>query len=154
MDITTQKWASRMLRLAKEVASWSKDQSTKVGSVITTADGRPVSWGFNGMPMGIDDTVPERNERPTKYKWFCHAERNAIDLAPGSVKDCILFVTYSPCPLCAQAIIQNEMKKVMVDTNFSADKMPQHWIDDMQLARSMLNEAGIDVVEIDPDKID
>jgi dCMP deaminase len=154
MDVTTQKWASRILNLAKEIAKWSKDESTKVGAVITTQDGRPVSWGFNGMPMGIDDSVPERHERPYKYKWFCHAERNAIDLAPGSVKDCVLFVTFSPCPLCAQSIIQNEIKNVVVDANFSADKMPDRWIEDMTLAVDMLAEAGVEVDLIYPDPID
>ena len=67
MDVTNNKWAGRILKMAIEVASWSKDESTKVGAVITTAEGAPVSWGFNGMPMGIDDTIPERHERPLKY---------------------------------------------------------------------------------------
>ena len=145
MDVTNKKWAARMLTLAKEVASWSKDESTKVGAVITTKEGAPVSWGFNGMPMGVDDTVPERHERPLKYKWFCHAERNALDLAPRDVNDCVMFVTFSPCSGCAQSIIQRGIKTVVIDANFTADKSPERWQEDMFVALEMMKEAQIDI---------
>lgn len=145
MDVTNKKWAGRMLALAKEVASWSKDESTKVGAVITTIKGAPVSWGFNGMPMGVDDTILERQERPLKYKWFCHAERNALDLAPRDVSDCVMFVTFSPCSGCAQSIIQRGIKTVVIDANFTADKSPERWQEDMFVALEMMKEAQIDI---------
>lgn len=154
MDIKKQKWAGRMLRLAKEVASWSKDQSTKVGAVITTNEGAPVSWGFNGMAMGINDNVPERHQRPEKYKWMCHAERNAMDLAPRPLNDCVMFVTFSPCSSCAQSIIQRKIKTVVIDSEFTADKMPDRWQDDMITAVKMMKEAGVDILEINSDVVD
>lgn len=146
MNILNDKWLKRLLNMAREVASWSKDQSTKVGAVITTADGSPVSWGFNGMPMGINDDVPERLERPIKYKWMCHAERNAMDLAPQPLDGCVMFVTFSPCANCAQSIIQRKIKTVVVDANFSPDKMPERWQEDMSIATEMLAEAGVLVI--------
>lgn len=150
MIITSKKWAGRMLKLAKEVASWSKDTSTKVGAVITTYDGKPVSWGFNGMPMGINDEVPERHERPYKYKWMCHAERNAMDLAPsGDLSNCIMFVTFSPCSSCAQSIIQRKIKTVVVDSNHTVDKMPDRWQEDMKVAIEMMTEAGVSIIAAD-----
>lgn len=151
MNITNPKWAGRMLKMAKEVASWSKDSSTKVGAVITTPNGAPVSWGFNGMPMGIDDTVPERNQRPYKYKWFCHAERNAMDLAPQPLDGYVMFVTFSPCSNCAQSIIQRKIKTVVVDANYTADKMPERWQEDMAVAVEMLKEAGVEVLSAQPE---
>lgn len=147
MDITNEKWAGRMLKMAKDVASWSKDQSTKVGAVITTTQGGPVSWGFNGLPMGIDDSVPERHERPHKYKWFCHAERNAMDLASkADLSDCVMFVTFSPCSNCAQSIIQRGIKTLVVDEEYVADKMPERWQEDMKVAVEMLEEAGVKII--------
>lgn len=149
MDVTNQKWGSRILELAKTVASWSKDDSTKVGAVITTATGKPISWGFNGMPMGIDDEVPERMERPLKYKWMCHAERNAIDLASqADLSDCIMFVTFSPCPSCAQSIIQKGIRTIVVDAEYTAEKMPERWQTDMAIATEMFNEAGVEIIAI------
>ncbi len=146
MNILNEKWSGRILDMALKVASWSKDDSTKVGAVITTDEGRPVSWGFNGMAMGIDDTVPERLIRPNKYKWMCHAERNALDLANGSVEGCIMFVTFSPCSSCAQSIIQRKIKAVVVESNNTADKMPDRWKEDMLIALEMLKEAKVEVI--------
>jgi dCMP deaminase len=152
MNVTSSKWKGRLLKMAKDVASWSKDESTKVGAVITTSEGAPVSWGFNGMAMGIDDTVPERLIRPHKYKWMCHAERNAMDLAPkGDLSGCIMFVTFSPCSNCAQSIIQRKIRTIVVDEECTADKMPERWQEDMLVALEMLQEAGVEVVTGTPD---
>ena len=143
-----------MLELALMVASWSKDDSTKVGAVIMTNDGKPVSFGYNGIPKGLDDDVPERNERPTKYKWYAHAEKNAIDLASKSdLSDCIMYVTFSPCAVCAQSIIQKDIKTLVVDSRFTADKMPERWQEDMQIATSMLKEAGVEIITIDVENV-
>lgn len=152
MDVKNPKWAGRLLGMAKTVASWSKDSSTKVGAVITTNEGAPVSWGFNGMPMGIDDDVPERNIRPNKYKWYCHAERNAMDLASKmDLSGCVMFVTFSPCSSCAQSIIQRKIQTIVVDSDYTADKMPERWQEDMKIAVEMLEEAGIEVIAAVPD---
>ena len=152
MNITSPKWTGRLLKMAKDIAQWSKDESTKVGAVITTHEGKPVSWGFNGMPMGIDDTVPERHVRPYKYKWMCHAERNAMDLAPsGDLEGCVMFVTFSPCTNCAQSFIQRKIKTLVIDANFTADKMPERWQEDMSVAVEMLSEAGVSIIAAYPD---
>ncbi len=152
MNITNEKWTGRLLKMAKEVASWSKDDSTKVGAVITTEDGKPVSWGFNGMAMGIDDTIPERMQRPEKYKWMCHAERNAMDLAPrGDLTGCVMFVTFACCSNCAQSIIQRRIRTVVVDEEFTAEKMPERWREDTVLAKKMMQEAGVEIIEAKPD---
>lgn len=147
MNVTDEKWVGRLLKMAKDIATWSKDDSTKVGAVITTTQGRPISWGFNGMPMGVDDDVPERHERPYKYKWMAHAERNAMDLASkADLSDCVMFVTFSPCANCAQSIIQRGIKTVIVDEDYTVDKMPERWQEDMIVAKEMLEEAGVQII--------
>lgn len=152
MDVTSTKWKGRLLKMAKDIASWSKDTSTKVGAVITTKTGGPVSWGYNGMPMGIDDEIPERHERPEKYRWMCHAERNAMDLASRSdLSDCVMFVTFASCPNCAQSIIQRNIRTVVVDANHTYDKMPPHWIEEMTMAHNMMLEAGVNIITGIPD---
>ncbi len=152
MDVTNKKWAGRLLKMAKEVADWSKDESTKVGAVITTYDGSPVSWGFNGMPMGLDDSKPERHERPLKYKWMGHAERNAMDLSSRvDLSDCVMFVTFFPCSSCAQSIIQRKVKTLVVDVNYTADKVPERWQEDMNIALEMLQEANVTIIAAEPD---
>jgi dCMP deaminase len=153
VDITNKKWIGRLLKMAKDIAQWSKDDSTKVGAVITTLDGAPISWGFNGMPMGVDDRVVARHIRPDKYKWMAHAERNAMDLASkADLSDCVMFVTFSPCSSCAQSIIQRKIKTLVVDENFTADKMPKRWQEDMLVAQEMLLEAGVKILYGKPDE--
>lgn len=152
MDVLKDKWMRRLLRMAREVATWSKDDSTKVGAVITSSNGSPVSWGFNGMPMRIDDIRPDRHIRPYKYKWMCHAERNAMDLAPrADLSGCVMFITFSPCTNCAQSIIQRGITTVVVDANFTAEKMPEHWKEDMLVAKEMLLEAGVKIIASESD---
>ena len=72
------KWNSRFMDLARLVAGWSKDTSTKVGCVIIGPDKEIRSTGYNGFPRGVDDTIPAGHERPAKYDFTEHAERNAI----------------------------------------------------------------------------
>ena len=64
------KWDQRFLRLALEIASWSKDESTKVGSVVVGPKREIRSTGYNGIPRGVDDDVAARHERPLKYSFF------------------------------------------------------------------------------------
>ena len=57
MNILKQgKWDVRFLKLAHEVASWSKDPSTKVGCVLVKGK-KVVSLGYNGLPMGVEDSI-------------------------------------------------------------------------------------------------
>ena len=72
------KWHNRFMDVAKLVATWSKDTSTKVGAVVVGPDKEIRSTGYNGLVRGVDDNIPERMERPTKYDFFEHAERNAV----------------------------------------------------------------------------
>ena len=77
-----------------------------------------VSTGYNSFPRGIDDNVAERQERPEKYFWFEHAERNAIYNAARigvSTKGCTMFLTCDiPCADCARGIINAGIIKVYV----------------------------------------
>jgi len=52
---------------------------------------------------------PERLERPAKYLWLEHAERNAIcnaARAGTATEACTIYVEIMPCMDCARAIVQ------------------------------------------------
>ena len=51
----SEKWDFRFIELARHIALWSKDPSTKVGCVVVGEDREIRSTGFNGFPRGIDD---------------------------------------------------------------------------------------------------
>ena len=138
------KWKKRFLKLSKEISTWSKDPSTKVGALIISEDKNIISTGYNGFPRDIEDTEERLNNRETKYKFILHAEMNCIlnALYNGrSVKDCILFVHgLPPCSECTKSIIQAGIKKVITDS-----KATDNWKESLKLSLEMLKEANVEI---------
>jgi deoxycytidylate deaminase len=77
----------------------SKDPDTKVGACVVSPDMRQFSLGYNGFPVGVEETS-ERWQRPEKYLWVVHAEVNAVINAPFDTKGCSIYVTIQPCHIC------------------------------------------------------
>lgn len=151
----TKNWDQYFLEMTELVASKSKDPSTKVGAVIVGEDNEIRSTGFNGFPRGVNEDLPERWERPIKYKFVEHAERNAIYNAARigtSLKGATMYLNFEPCPCsdCTKAVIQSGIKKIIGKmVKFSGKGT--HWEEDMKVSTVMLEEAGIetDIVEVD-----
>lgn len=146
------KWDARFLDLALYVADWSKDPSTRVGSVIVAPDRRILSIGYNGFPRGVADLEDRLNDRPTKYAFVAHAERNALDNVDASMRGCILYSTLQPCAECTKSIIQRGIKKVvtLVDKKRAAD----HYHTFLKYSLVMMNEAGIEVIQVENTPLD
>ncbi|MED5271805.1 MAG: dCMP deaminase family protein [Candidatus Thermoplasmatota archaeon] len=142
------KWDLRFLKLAKHISEWSKDPSTKVGCIIVGEDREIRSTGFNGFPRGIEDTEERLNERAKKYPLICHAEENAIMHAARigvSLKGCIAYVTWPPCNRCTRSLIQAGINKIVIPEGV---EIPERWSDEFNLSKSMLNEAGVELLII------
>ena len=142
------KWDERFLRLAAEVATWSKDRSTQVGAVIVCEDCTPGPYGYNGFPRFIDDGKEERHERPIKYDWTEHAERNAIYNAARmgiALKGCTMYVTHVPCADCARAIIQVGITRVVANASCMESDFGERWSEAAETTREMLAEAKIPI---------
>ena len=136
------KWNNRMLALATEVASWSKDPSTQVGAVITDSMHRVISMGYNGPPRGVVDVPTSRDE---KLRRTIHAEKNAILFAHQSLMGCTIYVTHPCCAQCAAMVIQAGIYRVVhTDRPLSSD-----WAPDLQSAAEMFRQASV-VVESVP----
>lgn len=137
-------WDDWCMEIAETYAKKSKDESTKLGAVIMApAPGRQLlSAGYNSFPRGIVDTVPKRQLRPEKYKWFVHAEANAVYNAARtgvSLLEGILYCRWLPCHICAMAIIQSGVSEIVV----SSFSVPERWRGDMGIAIQMLMEASV-----------
>ncbi len=140
-------WDLRFLAMAQLAASWSKDPSTQVGSVITD-DKRIVSLGFNGFPAGTDDDPSIYGDRERKYRRVLHAEQNAISFAKRDLTGCTVYITHPPCARCAAQIVQEGIKRVVCPPP-SADFLLR-WKDDMTEALAMFKESGVEFVEVTP----
>lgn len=133
-------WTKRFLELAEQVASWSKDPSTKVGCVIVDSKRRVLSVGYNGFPRGICDTPERLNNKEIKHTLVCHAEANALDNAPINVEACTLYCTLLPCNNCAKSIIQNGITCVVT---YMLDRSDKRFNFDTTL--EMFREAGVEL---------
>ena len=111
-------WSKRYISLAKEVSTWSKDPSRKIGAVAVGEKGQILAQGYNGFPRGILDSADRYNDRSTKYKLVVHAEMNVIYNATFngvSLNGARLFVYGLPvCSECAKGIIQVGIQAVTI----------------------------------------
>ena len=102
------RWMRKALDLAIE--AFDADE-VPVGAIVVqgdpAGDGRVIGEGFNQREMLQDPTA--------------HAEMIALTQAAGSLGtwrllDCTLYVTLEPCPMCAGAIIQARLPRVIYAT--------------------------------------
>jgi len=140
-------WDQRYMELAKHVASWSKDPSTKVGAVLVGLDRRHIALGYNGFPHGIRDTDERLGTRAVKLKLVQHAERNVLDHSTFDTNGSTLIVTRFPCSECAKSIISKRIARVI----YLADAAyGDRWLDEIRWAREMLVESGVLLMEVQP----
>lgn len=141
-NVKEQMWHERFLKIAQQIASFSKDPSTKVGCVLVR-DRRIVSTGYNGFPKNISDSLDRLTDRDQKYEMTVHAEVNAITTAAlhgVSTEGCSAYVTFNPCSRCAAVLINAGIDSVFVAGN---SIVPDRWLQNFILASNMLAEAGV-----------
>ena len=139
------KWDTRFLLMARHVAGWSKDPSTKCGAVIVRPDRTVASVGFNGFPRGCNDDPQLYLNRELKYQRVVHAEVNAVLNAHSRLDGCTLY-TWPPglaptCDRCATVVIQSGISRIVYahqDNEFT-----RRWSPDVALA--LYQEAGVKV---------
>ena len=142
------KWDQRFLKLADEVATWSKDRSTQVGAVIANPHTkRVVSMGFNGFPAGVEDLEHRLEKREIKYEMVVHAEQNALLFAGPAAEGCNLYVTpLPPCARCGVIIIQAGISRVISPM---PDKSKEPWKTQSEISEQMFQEAGVQLDYVD-----
>jgi dCMP deaminase len=150
-DYSPPSWDTWFMGLVYDVAKKSKDPSTKIGAVIVR-DNRPILFGYNGIPRKVKD-LPERMVRPVKYKWTEHGERNALYCGARfgiATENAIMYTQSIPCADCARGIINCGISKIIVHKQ-TEDLFASHavWTEELDIARIMLNEAGVEIVVFD-----
>lgn len=151
LSMVINKWYKRYLRLAAEVATWSKDPNTQVGAVVVGSKGQILSQGYNGFPRGISDSNKRLTDRDVKLSLIVHAEMNAIFNATYSgvsLDGSTIFIHGLPaCSECAKGIIQVGIKRVVVSKQ-CIEARP-HWNDSWNKSKAMFAEAGVAIFVID-----
>lgn len=137
------KWHNRFMQVAELSSEWSKDNSTKVGAVIVR-DRRVLDIAYNGFPRGVTQQE-SREQRPEKYKFTEHAERNAINNCARdgvSTLGATMYTTLFPCVDCARGIIQSGIVELVY-----RDGVHERF--DFTESIEMLKEVGIKLVKIE-----
>ena len=138
-------WVSYYRQLANTVKLKSKDKYTQIGAVIVGKDGEIVSTGYNSFPRGLDDGLNYRQERPEKYYWFEHAERNAIYNAARigvSTKGTTMYLSCGlPCADCARGIINSGVTRIFCErVDVTKGEM---WKESQERSWDMFMETGV-----------
>ncbi|MDD4938245.1 MAG: deaminase [Candidatus Shapirobacteria bacterium] len=147
--------AIKYFKLAKYQAELlSKDPCKKVGSLFLRPDTYEIlTLGFNGMPRGIDETIIERWQKPIKYSYIEHSERNGIYNACRSgisLKDSICIVTFFPCTDCTRALIQVGVKTLV---SVEPSKNSIKWKDEHIVSLEMLNEVNMELIFLTDEEV-
>lgn len=103
--------------MAQTIAQRSHDDRYQVGAVVVTEDNTQVlSVGYNGNYSGGPDCA--ESDKPGQ-SGLLHAEINALlKLDYNNPKRKILYVTMSPCAMCAKAIVNAGISEVVYDNEY------------------------------------
>ncbi|NCO18305.1 hypothetical protein AUJ61_02265 [Candidatus Pacearchaeota archaeon CG1_02_30_18] len=138
-------WDEYFMSVAYLVASKSKDESTHMGAVVVGPNNEIKSTGYNSFVRGLNDEIVARQEKPEKYYWFEHAERNAIynaTLIGTSLKGCKIYTNGIPCMDCARGIVQSGILEVIIDKKWDK-KNPDLWKENAKRSIEMFEEVGV-----------
>jgi dCMP deaminase len=110
-------WDEIWMSVARIIARRSIDPRRKVGAAIVNADGTQVlSVGYNGDYRGGPNIV--ESEEPGESGTI-HAEINAlIKLDYNYPQRKIMYLTLSPCRMCAKAIVNARIDEVVYDIQY------------------------------------
>lgn len=146
------KWDTRFMEMTDTIAQWAScfKQDRKMGAVIVR-DKRILTTGYNGAPQGITPCI-ERGEcmrqkmgiasgTRAELCYAVHAEQNALIQAARlgvSVFGATLYVTYSPCVICAKLIINAGISRVVYRFDYPDE-----------FSRELLKLAGVTLEQYD-----
>jgi len=98
------------MRMAEELAKRSTCVRLQVGTVVTDQRLENVlAIGYNGNARGL----PNKCDSAVPGSCGCiHSEMNALVKAPGNTRDKVVFISASPCVMCAKLIINSGVTHV------------------------------------------
>lgn len=105
------------MEMARLISRRSYDPRNQVGSIVVTSDNTQVlSVGYNGNYKGGPNEV--ESEVPGE-SGFLHSELNCLlKLDYNNPKGKVMYVTLSPCRMCAKAIVNAGVNEVVYDREY------------------------------------
>ena len=85
-------------------AVWDKSNDVPIGAVVLNADGKIIGKGGNERELKGD---------PTAHAEIIALRSAAEKIGSWRLEDCTLIVTLEPCAMCAGAILQSRIPRVV-----------------------------------------
>ncbi len=101
MILTDEEYMEKALALAKKAFELGE---IPVGAIVVNKDGEIIAEAYNERETLIS---------PTAHAEILAIERAAKVLKSRRLSDCTLYVTLEPCPMCAGAVINACMKRLV-----------------------------------------
>ena len=137
-----EKYDKAYLKMALEWAKLSHCKRKQVGALIVK-NRMIISDGYNGTPSGSENCCEDEDG---KTHWYVlHAEANAILKTASSTHNCggaTLYLTMSPCKECSKLVHQAGIKRLVFINKYKDTA-----------GIDFLEEAGVDVLEFDKEKL-
>jgi len=138
----------KLLRTAYEWAEkTSDDRSTKNGAILVNpCQNVPLLFGSNRFPHPSLAENEANHERPRKYAFTEHAERDVIYLAAkcGLVTEGLVMVCpWACCAECARAIVMAGITRVVAHKQ-AHDMSPERWQQPIEEGREILASRNVE----------
>ncbi len=143
-------WDEYFMGIAKVVALRSNCMKRKVAAILAK-DKRIIATGYNGTPRGVKNCseggCPRCNSIDVSGKGLeeclcSHAEENAIVQSAYhgvTIKDSVLYTTFSPCLTCTKMIINAGIREVVFNIHYPLS----------DTSFKLLSEAGIIIKKLE-----
>lgn len=125
----------------------SKDPSTQNAALLTNDTSAIICMESNNIPNSIQ-VKDEYWERPLKYSYVEHAERNVLYKAIRlgiKTEGLTMYCPWFACPDCSRAIIQCGIKRVIGHKQYF-DVTPDRWKESVSIGIEMLKESGVECI--------
>lgn len=99
--LTDEEYMEKALELARKAASRGE---IPVGAIVVDKNGAVIGEGFNRR---------EELQSPTAHAEVLAIEQAAKTLHNRRLLDCTLYVTLEPCPMCAGAVMNAGLKRLV-----------------------------------------
>lgn len=144
--------AQELLRIAYRLSAESPDPSTQNAAFLVDEHSIPImrSGVVNEFPLGVHYS-PDRWERPIKYSYVEHAERNCLFKAASDglgTSGLTMVCPWAACDDCARAIIQCGISCLIRNAS-EPGVTHARWGTSIAIADIMLQEAGVDIIDVE-----
>ena len=132
-------WTEQFFRVADAMSEMATCPRASMGAVIVSKSRRILATGFNGSPSGASHCDPSGCIMVDGHcRRAVHAEANAIIQVAryGGYLDGLeptIYITSSPCPICAGLIAQAGIREVVYRDVYS----------ELEISTKVLAQAGV-----------